>query len=341
MKILYLYAELMGYQIPVFEQYVNAFNAEVHVVHWDHKKLTPYKPKKIDSVFYYNRSDCNYNSLLYLATDIKPTIVYVSGWMDEGYLRLCKKLRKDKVLIVAGSDTQVNNSIKQRLGAIIFSFFIKKYFTHIWVPGPYQYEYAKRLGFKKEEIVFNCLSADNTIFKSKGKERIEKKFLFLGRLEKIKGIHLLLDSWNEIKNKRGWKLTFIGNGSLEKSISYNQDVELQPFLQPKELKNVIKKFDFLILPSIKEPWGLVVHEAMSCGIPVLASSVCGSAPVLIIAGYSGFIFRNNDQADLKNKIEMIMDMRHKDLLQMSENAHLRSKSITPEIVASSFMSIVK
>ena len=57
MTILYLYSELMGYQIPVFKEYVTSYNAKVHVVHWNHKKLTPYVQTSIEGDTYYNRSD--------------------------------------------------------------------------------------------------------------------------------------------------------------------------------------------------------------------------------------------------------------------------------------------
>ena len=39
MKILYLYSEVVGYLIPIFEEYVSSYDAEVNVVHWDKEKV--------------------------------------------------------------------------------------------------------------------------------------------------------------------------------------------------------------------------------------------------------------------------------------------------------------
>ena len=52
MKILYLYSEIVGYLIPIFKEYVSSYNAEVHVIHWDKKKLKPYQPPKLDKIIF-------------------------------------------------------------------------------------------------------------------------------------------------------------------------------------------------------------------------------------------------------------------------------------------------
>jgi glycosyltransferase involved in cell wall biosynthesis len=45
--------------------------------------------------------------------------------------------------------------------------------------------------------------------------------------------------------------------------------------------------DVLVLPSYSEPWGLVVNEAMACGMPVIVSEKCGCAPDLVQNGKNG------------------------------------------------------
>ena len=67
LKILYLYSELVGYQMPIFEEYVDYFDAQVYVLYWDKDKLKPYEPKKIKNVTYYKRSEYSNTNLLNLA----------------------------------------------------------------------------------------------------------------------------------------------------------------------------------------------------------------------------------------------------------------------------------
>ena len=46
----------------------------------------------------------------------------------------------------------------------------------------------------------------------------------------------------------------------------------------------------LVLPSVSEPWGIVVNEAMACGLPILASQACGCVPELCRPGENGYVF---------------------------------------------------
>lgn len=342
MKILYLYAELMGYQIPILKEYSLRYGAEVHVIHWNHKKLTPYEPPNIKNVKYYDRSKLDYQRLLKLVKDINPQITFISGWMDRVYLKIGKKLKQLGNPVVAGCDTQAQNKIKHLIMYSLFSITYKKSFTHIWVAGPYQYEYARKLGFKKSEIIFNLYSADSESFKYKKlKKKYPKNFLFLGRLEEVKGISLLLNAWKQIQDKKGWSLTFIGNGSYSKKIKRQPNVKLKEFMQPEKLIKEIQNYGFLILPSIHEPWALVIQESMSAGIPVLASNVCGASPVFIIPNYSGFTFKSGDITDLVDKMKKIISLDEHKLKIMSSNAFERSGVINPKISAASFMSVLE
>ena len=47
--------------------------------------------------------------------------------------------------------------------------------------------------------------------------------------------------------------------------------------EEEELASVYGGADAFVLPSLSEPWGLVVNEAMLCGLPVLVSTQCGCA----------------------------------------------------------------
>lgn len=332
----------MGYQIPVLEQYVEKYNSKVHVVHWDHKKLTTYAPPVIKNVTYYKRSKLNAKTLCGLIDGINPEIVYVSGWMDKSYLKACAELKKKGIPVVAGCDNQWKATIRQRLGVVYFKFFMDKYFDYLWVPGPFQFEFARRLGFAKNRILFNCYSADVELFTPNNlhNSSLPHRFLFLGRFEKVKGVELLAQAWNEIENTRHWTLTFIGNGSLKEKLSNYPNIEVKEFIPPELLKKEISRYGCLILPSLSEPYALVIHEAMAAGLPVLATEVCGAAPVFILNGYNGYTFQANSIEILKGNMQLIMNMPSLKFKEMSINALKQSEIITPEITAASFMSIL-
>ena len=85
MKVLYLYTEIMGYNIPIFEQLVNHYGATVDVVHWDQNKNTPYAPRmNVQGISFHPRSKFTPQALSDFAKALGPDLVYTSGWQDKG-----------------------------------------------------------------------------------------------------------------------------------------------------------------------------------------------------------------------------------------------------------------
>ena len=114
LKILYLYSELVGYQIPIFKKYVESYNAVVHVVSWDQAKLKPYSLPSLKGVKHYKRSNYGREELFELTTSVNPDIVYVSGWMDKDYLFCTKYFVSKGIPVVAGFDDIWFGTIRQR-----------------------------------------------------------------------------------------------------------------------------------------------------------------------------------------------------------------------------------
>ncbi|MFM8316311.1 MAG: glycosyltransferase, partial [Deltaproteobacteria bacterium] len=70
------------------------------------------------------------------------------------------------------------------------------------------------------------------------------------------------------------------------------------FQNQSHLPNYYYAADVLVVPSVKEPWGLVVNEAMASGTPVIASDCVGASYDLIEVGKTGYVFKSNDQESL-------------------------------------------
>lgn len=340
----------MGYLIPVFKEFVSRYDSEVHVIHWDHKRQTPFVTPNIEGVNFYRRVDFSSKELQDFVFSINPDIIYISGWMDIGYLSAVRQMRKKGVPVVAGFDDIWFKTYRQRIASVIFPVFKTFFYSHAWVAGPYQYEFAKRLGFRNAEIIFNCLSADNNLFSIvyensiiEKKDIYPHKFLFSGRFEKEKGIDLLVTAWNNINRNnlhKDWTLTLIGNGSLVEYLSSFSTINYIDFLQPQDLANEIKKYGCFILPSRFEPWALVLHEYAVAGFPIICSDTCGASPVFVTAGYNGYTFKTGNIEDLEKQMLKIINSSDQELIVMSEKSHQMGNKITPEISAASFMSIL-
>lgn len=127
----------------------------------------------------------------------------------------------------------------------------------------------------------------------------ENQFVFAGRLDKLKGIDLLLQAWKEL-GKKAPKLIVCGTGPLEdwcrKFIFENKcNVELRGFVPNEEAKKLIAKAKGLILPTqCYEGFPMTIVEAFSVGTPVLCSNL-GNAGSVVDEYVTGYKFDSAEE----------------------------------------------
>ena len=348
MKILYLYAEVMGYTMATIKELVNQ-GAEVHVVSWSEKKKTDYQAVEVPGVTFYGKDSFGKNALIDLATALDPAITVVSGWMDRDYLSVAAALRRMRKLVVCGLDGQWHGTARQRLAGALGSVgYFDRYYSHVWVAGVWQYEYARRLGFKRSQIVYDLLSADLEKFSKRLDSTVSShtsqyphRFIFVGRLEAVKGLDILLAAWSHLGARRGdWELLIIGSGSMRTLVSNAEGVFFKDFLQPEQLSQERANAGCFVLPSRREPWGVVVHEFAAAGLPILASDVVGAASTFVIDGYNGFIFQPESVMALRGKLEKIIACSDDELRMMGRRSHELSSRITPQTSAANLLSVI-
>jgi glycosyltransferase involved in cell wall biosynthesis len=120
--------------------------------------------------------------------------------------------------------------------------------------------------------------------------------LFVGRLIGHKGIDVLLEAFESVVAEcDNLELVVIGDGPLRSRVE--EFADRYPgrvrFLGRQKQQSVVawmRASDFLVLPSEHEPWGLVVNEAMICGLPVIVSDACGCADDLVEPRRNGLLF---------------------------------------------------
>ena len=74
-----------------------------------------------------------------------------------------------------------------------------------------------------------------------------------------------------------------------------------------ELARCYAMADAFVHAAADEPWGVSVHEAVACGLPVIASSRVGAARDLVLAGRNGFVYASGDAAELRAKLAATID----------------------------------
>lgn len=169
------------------------------------------------------------------------------------------------------------------------------------------------------------------IFKNKKK----KVYVgFIGRFEIFKGIHSLIEAANLLRDKN-IEFHIGGDGylaeDLKKLAKENKKIKFKgEILNPI---NFIKTLDILVVPSIREPLGLVNIEAGLCKVPVIASNVDG-IPEVIKNNFSGILINPNQKLSLKNYEsqaplpDFVINPKNYELKKPKEiNPKLLSKSI--------------
>jgi len=342
MNIVYFYSEVMGYTLAVIKSLVKDHGANVHVVFWDKGVHTPFELPELEGVTYYKRSSMDKRSLEELLARLSPQLLYISGRMDRDYLKASVKARNKGTLVVSGFDAQWKRTIKNYMLSWASPWLYKKYFDYIWVPGIHQHEFARKMGYPEHKIIWNLLTADTDLF-AQERQRISRKFVFTGRFTEVKGISILIEAFLSSKQIKphDWKLFLIGNGALRDSFPVHEDIIINNFLQPEQLSNSMVEGGVFVLPSLDEPWGVVLHEYAAAGFPLICTDVCGAATVFVKNNDNGWIVKAGDREDLTQAILRITDLSAVQLIEMGKRSHVLSQRITPLIASSSFMSALK
>jgi glycosyltransferase involved in cell wall biosynthesis len=135
--------------------------------------------------------------------------------------------------------------------------------------------------------------------------------LFVGRLEREKGVDVLLDAWRRARLPDGAVLGLAGDGPLRATVPA-PGVRALGYVPRTELPPLYAAADVLVLPSVRtatfvEPWGLVVNEAMHQGTPVIASDAVGAvAGGLVRDGRNGLVVPAGDAGALATAIEAVV-----------------------------------
>ena len=197
------------------------------------------------------------------------------------------------------------------------------------------------LKIKKSFYVPNGINLNE--FKPKPTVKEEKVVLFVGRLRHQKGIEYFIKASQLIKKELKEKIKFIVIAAPRlkvpeekkyiKLIKENK-IELHFNVSFNKISEYYQKADVLILPSVNEAFGLVLLEAMACGVPVIASNVGGVSKV-VKNGVVGFLTPVGDSQLIAEKALMILN--NKDLKkEMSKNCLEWVKQFSWENIADEY-----
>ncbi len=175
----------------------------------------------------------------------------------------------------------------------------------------------------------------------------ERYFLYAGRLIAEKGVFDLLAAYAKLEPHKRSEigLVFAGDGASRLQLA-KQAAAIHPgyvvlagFVHREKLAELYALSDALVLPTHSDTWGLVVNEAMACGLPVIATDVAGCVPDLVEDGDNGFIVPARNVGALAGAMTRLSDL--KTVARMGARSASRILAFTPEACAEGMAKAVR
>ena len=137
-------------------------------------------------------------------------------------------------------------------------------------------------------------------------------FLYVGRLRPEKGVDHLLAAYRELtESTPDVSLALVGDGpqaAAYRTLARMSGVVFSPgFVEGRELGQWYGAADALVFPTLGDPYGHVVQEAMAVGLPVITSSTAGDIADRVVDGVTGFIVPPADPGALRDRMQELAD----------------------------------
>ena len=248
----------------------------------------------------------------------KPDVILCGGYNYIASWQALRWARAKRVPFLLWSES---NQQDRRRGFAPIEF-LKRFFLEkcsgFVVPGRSAREYLRAQNIGQE--IFTAPNAvDNNLFgnaaglaRQSGELRRrqlrlpDRYFLFVGRLVRDKGIFDLLAAYAKLDEplRRTFGLVFAGDGAARRQLeehaaSISPGAILCPgFVHRDQLAEYYAFAQVLVLPTYSDTWGLVVNEAMACGLPVIVSRAAGCAADLLQEECNGLLVKPGDVSGL-------------------------------------------
>ena len=238
--------------------------------------------------------------------------------------------------------------------------FLKKRFLRrcaaVIVPGKSSFEYVKGYSVTGETIFTAPNAVDTDRFwqgaeEARGQaESLCKElglparfFLYVGRVVPEKGVFELLHAYGTLSKdvRAQMGLVLVGDGAARTALmkSAPDGVRFKGFAQRDQLATYYGLADVFVFPTHSDPWGLVVNEAMSCGLPIIASDVAGCVADLVTDGWNGRVVASRCVNELAAAMtELVRDSELR--ASMGKHSLERISAFSPEACAAGLATAV-
>lgn len=293
---------------------------------------------------------------------LRPQALVISGYGRPSMLAAARWAQMHGSASIMMSDTTDVDRRRVWWKEWIKHLLISRYYDAGFVGGTASRRYLCELGMPQDHIWERQLVVDNAYFAETSKGVLEKAdelrkssglperyFLYVGRFAPQKNLVRLLQAYRRYKDSDpdGWKLVLVGDGpQREELLEVAHDLELTDVIWPgfkqiNELPLYYALASGFIIPSVSEPWGLVVNEAMACGLSVLASSRCGCVPDVLEEHTNGYTFGPFSVEEISASMSKLAQLKESERFAMGEASRNIVSGYTPEARAESLADCIR
>jgi glycosyltransferase involved in cell wall biosynthesis len=200
---------------------------------------------------------------------------------------------------------------------------------HIFVPSSFVQNSLLEAGAKPEKISVIPFGAPIDYFHPQPKPDKLFRTLFVGRVGPRKGVHYLLQAWQELSLPEA-ELLLVGINEFPEGWldQYTKGIRHISSVPHASLNRYYSSANILVLPSLVEGLALVQLEAMACGIPLITTPNAGGSDI-VTDGVEGFIIPVRDVEALKEKLDWCYT-HPEELAHMGQAARHKAEQLTWE-----------
>jgi glycosyltransferase involved in cell wall biosynthesis len=256
--------------------------------------------------------------------------LWIHGYGHRGLLAAIAAARMSGVRMLLRGDSQLGDDPRDPTRMLLKRALIPRLlqqFAGLLAVGIRNREYYLSYGVAPGQIFMMPFAVDNDFFRERAQRahRSREQFraelglapgrpviLFAAKLQAHKRPRDLLEAHARLLTsgaaERAPYLLYAGDGEERAALEARAagSVRLLGFRNQSELPALFDLADVFVLPSEREPWGLVLNEAMNAECPLVVSDRVGAAPDLVAEGVNGFIVPVGDVGALADRIARVI-----------------------------------
>lgn len=270
-----------------------------------------------------------------------PDVLFVSGWFIPSFNRFVDEVNAHGGRVIAGTDNRDRPGWSGVIWSLYFRLKIKGKFSSFMTPGESGCRLLRKGGCSDGEMRTNLYTADPTIFyPGSDLSCREKVVVFVGRYDERKNILPFAKVFSSFASQNtGWRLECYGQGALESVLRSLPYVQVNRFLQPNELASKYRLARVMVLPSLEDHWGVVVHEAALCGCALLLSNHVGAVDDLA-NGCNSMLFAPDDESEMLQALEKMAQEDASGWDDAGRASIALARRITPENFSKNLMELI-